>query len=41
MKVTLKEREFKDTTDPERFASETINRIEGLQKALNRVKGNI
>ena len=41
MKVTLKEREFKDTTDPERFASETINRIEGLQKALNRVKNNI
>ena len=41
MKVTLKEREFKDTADPERFASETIDRIEGLQKALNRVKGNI
>ena len=41
MKVTLKEREFKDTADPERFASETIDRIEGLQKSLNRVKGNI
>ena len=41
MKATLKEREYKDTTDPEKFASETIDRIEGLQKALNRVKGNI
>ena len=41
MKVTLKEREFKDTDDPDKFSSETINRIEGLQKSLNRVKGNI
>ena len=41
MEVTLKDREYKDTNDPDRFASETINRIEGLQKSLNRVKGNI
>lgn len=41
MEVTLREREFKDTNDPNRFANETINRIEGLQKSLNRVKGNI